>query len=991
MKFIKSYILLLFSIFFIFACTSPEQKQANSKEKIYRCDVESINTSKKKFSETSGLNLFFQNTNTQSADFSHSGKYSSKLYPGNRYGLTTELNNVKPDDFIQITAWRKSKNEAGLIVADGGSDDLYDVGKNIIEEGDNGWQKISLDYQLTPNFYTGQVKIYVWNNTTDTVYFDDLEIIHKKQKSYPIYKTTHKLHLHVDKTNIQNFKQNRFRAYETGVLVNSDEDYAKLVMYDGTNFLNGKVRLKGDLVDHLEGRKWSFRIKLKNDFVWNRMRTFSVQNPSTRHFLYEWIAHKIYQQEDVLTTRYGLIPVELNGESLGVYAWEEHFEKQLIESNKRREGPIIRFDETIFWQMVLETRLTKQDWDIDYFGGSKIIPFKANQIVADSTKIKQLTEALKLLTQFKSKSAPVTQIFEIDKLARYYAVLDLTQAYHGFTWHNLRFYFNPVTCMLEPIAFDGYIQDGIYKRIDERVNGLLDPEKVSSLSKMDLILYQAFTDSVFNKKYINYLDKYSHPQFIKTTLSNYKTEADSLAELIKLEYPYFKSDFSFLNQQAEFIRNNLPQIRANVKKLGDAVNQINLTKFKKNYTNKVNKNLIPLQVHAFYNKQNKTIDVENFSNTPVKLLGVFISDGLPEPFQNNSELIAYKGLDIPRTSIEIDGNPTKLLFSIHNKMYETEISPWPAPQGISSRQKIINESNLDDLPLIGDTIIFDGNYIFEKNVVIPERIKVVINAGTKINFIKQAGFISFSAIIAKGTLQKPIEIISSDNSANGFNVIQAEGKSELEHVHFSGLGSLKKAGWQTPAATAFYESDVKMEFCTFASNKNCDDALNVVRSDFEVKNCRFENTFADAFDSDFCTGKVENCTFTNIGNDAIDFSGSKVSISASKMIKIADKAISGGEHSTLIVSNCQIDEANIGIAAKDLSKLTLDKIIMDNTVYGIVAFVKKPEYGPANITINNLKMQNNAVFHQIELGSSLTLNGKLIEGREKNLAVKLYQ
>ena len=64
---------------------------------------------------------------------------------------------------------------------------------------------------------------------------------------------------------------------------------------------------------------------------------------------------------------------------------------------------------------------------------------------------------------------------------------------------------------------------------------------------------------------------------------------------------------------------------------------------------------------------------------------------------------------------------------------------------------------------------------------------------------------------------------------------------------------------------------------------------------------------------------------------------------------------------------------------------------MLKTVYGLVAFVKKPEYGPASITAENLKMKRNMIFHQIEEGSVLVLNGKTIEGREKKLALKLYQ
>ena len=55
--------------------------------------------------------------------------------------------------------------------------------------------------------------------------------------------------------------------------------------------------------------------------------------------------HQIFKDEDILTTRYGFISVKLNGKSLGIYAYEEHFDKQLLEYNQRREAPILKFNE----------------------------------------------------------------------------------------------------------------------------------------------------------------------------------------------------------------------------------------------------------------------------------------------------------------------------------------------------------------------------------------------------------------------------------------------------------------------------------------------------------------------------------------------------------------------------------------------------------------------------------------------------------------------
>ncbi len=854
----------------------------------------------------------------------------------------------------------------------------------------DGWQKIYLEVYTKPNFSRDFVNVYLWNNSPDTVYFDDMEIVCQDAKDYPEYENEKPVNLYIDSDGIEKLQQKRSAAFEKTMLVSSDDDYTSLIFFDGNDFLNAKCRLKGDWLDHIQGDKWSFRVKLKKDFAWKHMRTFSVQNPLTRNFLSEWLAHKIFDQEDVLTTRYGFVPLRLNDKSLGIYAWEEHFEKQLVESRNRREGPIVRFDESIFWQRMLENQTGEKGVDIDYFNAAPMIPFKQSQLVGDSLKILQLEEGQKLMVQYKNQTQPVSKIFDVDKLAKYYALIDVTQAYHGFTWHNQRFYYNPVTCLLEPIAFDGYIETGIYERFDRRVSGMMPPSKLPEYAKDELMLFHPYADSSFTKKYIANLRKYSSPQFVEQVISSYKKEADSISAEIHKEFPYYVFDFEYFKDQAKWIRANLDEIEKNAFDLEREVKKVNYEKFRREFTAVVNPNLIPLMVHAYYNRNKKQVEVLNFHNGNVKVVGTFAKNRLPENFDPAPVLKPFDGIQPDRLSVSVAGIPEKMMFSVNDESYETEVYPWPFSDGLTSRQLVENKGTTN-LPLVDGKVVFEGNYKFTGDMVIPAGYEVVFKPGTQIDLVNNAGFFSFSPVNMNGTLQNPVKVFSSDRSAQGFNVIQPEGKSFLQFAEFKSLSNLRKGGWQTPAAVTFYEADVEMENCTFASNFNCDDALNTVRSDVMVTNCRFENTFADAFDSDFCTGEVKNCVFKNAGNDAIDFSGSHIKISDCKMLEISDKAISGGEHSFLTVSNCVIDKANIGIASKDLSELVLDKIEMYQTVYGLVAFRKKPEYGPAKITINNLKMKNNIVFHKIEEGSALTLNGKEIYGREKKLAEKLYQ
>ena len=59
-----------------------------------------------------------------------------------------------------------------------------------------------------------------------------------------------------------------------------------------------------------------------------------------------------------------------------------------------------------------------------------------------------------LLNSFLNKNAEVKDVFDVDLLAKYFAISDLLSADHGYIWHNLRFYYNPVTGRLAPIGFD---------------------------------------------------------------------------------------------------------------------------------------------------------------------------------------------------------------------------------------------------------------------------------------------------------------------------------------------------------------------------------------------------------------------------------------------------------------------------------------------------------------------------------------------------------
>ena len=87
----------------------------------------------------------------------------------------------------------------------------------------------------------------------------------------------------------------------------------------------------------------------------------------------------------------------------------------------------------------------------------------------------------------------------------------------------------------------------------------------------------------------------------------------------------------------------------------------------------------------------------------------------------------------------------------------------------------------------------------------------------------------------------------------------------------------KKAGLILTGGVSFYESNVNIDSARFLNNKS-EDALNIIRSNFIVKNTIFDGIFSDTIDLDFSDGFIQNVSFINIGNDGIDLSGSDATI-----------------------------------------------------------------------------------------------------------------
>jgi hypothetical protein len=187
----------------------------------------------------------------------------------------------------------------------------------------------------------------------------------------------------------------------------------------------------------------------------------------------------------------------------------------------------------------------------------------------------------------------------------------------------------------------------------------------------------------------------------------------------------------------------------------------------------------------------------------------------------------------------------------------------------------------------------------------------------------------------------------------------------------------------------FYESPVAISDSQFVGNRS-EDALNIVRSEFSIDNTLFSETFSDAFDADFTKGKIADSYFLKAGNDAIDASGSIIEIQNISINGAGDKGLSVGERSQVSAAGIQIKNAQIAVASKDNSQITLQDITVSDSVTGLTAYRKKSEFGPASMEVHGLEMTAVTAPYLVEMHSRVVVDNQVVEASYENVYQMLY-
>jgi hypothetical protein len=775
---------------------------------------------------------------------------------------------------------------------------------------------------------------------------------------------------------------------------------AKAKILSNNKFLNTKIRLKGDRMTHYENNKnSSYKINLKKNNFYNTMTSFSIQKPRMRNYITEWIFHEMSKELNLIKLKYDFIHLKINGEKKGLYVTEESFSNSLLERNFKRPGPIFGLDE--YYRKN------------DFKSGPKLDPYQEKYWTRPENEKLYFIAKNKLLS-LKTRNLPLKEIIDIKKWADYFVMCELLTTYHGLLAKSVKFYYNPITGLFEPIAFDGHKIPAF--NYHESIKDIWNNTVINPTGPAASVWHRAQVDgkliSLFffdkNKKlnneffeaYLDSLKKIANKSFIDNFFKKNQNKIDEINAQIYLDG--FKFDYHAKRKSGIGI---YFFDKRNIYNRAEYLIKTYKPRFKELYSEYLGKQIL--------------IDNINYLNEQLAVKQLECN------FRDGDKIISKKlkyiyPIKMGRNYIEIDevirasNKKDQLIKSCHNIWFENYSNKTIYKKKIvnnlvvknkeKNKKKFLEFFNLVDKKLY---LKKDQTYI-GNNLFIPSGFSVIIKNDQSIILLNNAFIFSNSNWIAKSNKKDGILIQGAKNNFGGGLIISNSKKSYFKNVRFEYLRGLDFSnkfnnaaqsssyqnfdyGYKIYGAINFFNSEVDLINLNF-SNITSEDALNIVESNFNIKKNTFNNILSDAIDIDNGEGEILDCSFFNISNDAIDLSGSIVKIVNIKTNYVKDKAISSGENSILNINNLLSKNGFIGVANKDGSKVFLSNANFDKIEIPIAAYSKKNNFSESFMKANKIEITNSKSDYLVSKSEKLIINNqnKKINSTNKKILSIIY-
>ncbi len=760
------------------------------------------------------------------------------------------------------------------------------------------------------------------------------------------------LSIHVEARDLEAIEAVVQAARERGVIMPEGNDYVPSELtFEGQRF-KAKLRIKGKMDDHVNGKKWSFRVVAKKDDGFLGMQRFSLQHPGTRNYLCDWFFHRLMKGEGAIALRYGFIRLQFNGEDLGVYAYEEHFGPELLTNNGRLKGPLFRFDPGLFWihRLNMMQRI-RYDEPFGTYQAAALDPFGEGQLEKDSVQRRYFEEAIVLMDGFRRGERSASEVFDADGLAIRHAMLDLVGGHHSMDWSDVKYYYDPALKRIEPVAYESFSAFPI-RRLSG--SGMYLGKASASMDLHDAY----FNDPVVFRAYVHALEKVSRASYLDSAFAALAPALDSASAIVYREFPYKELDRSI------YYRN-----QATIRRILD----------------------VPKGFHAYFDGGTDTLNftIVPIESLPVEVHGVVDGTGHVHPPSGNaivpirpaSDVGTPMRIKVPLSGAAMDGShPIVLRYSVlgASVMKELEVFPYaflddleiPAFASSDPSSPLPSFIAVDQAHLVMS--ILPGTHVLDTDLFLPAGYTVMAAAGTRIELLRGARIISRSPFDWSGVEDEPIVIGSSDASGGGIVLLSKE-ESRWTHIRLSGFGANKS---RSPALL-LVGGGITMTGCTLGEVRERDIVL-AVRGRISITASSFTGG-SDQLTLAYCTTSVISSDFNGAGDDAIAIKGGSVSADRVAVHMSIGNGIKLDEFAEAEVKGTTVTSGKDALAVSEGARVNWEGGILSSTK-GTAVNVQKEHtlHGPSHVKLGKVDLGDVAEPIKVGKGNKVTLNGSVV-------------
>lgn len=678
---------------------------------------------------------------------------------------------------------------------------------------------------------------------------------------------------------------------------------ATLIVNNNKNIkcvLNVTIRAHGDTAVHHEGEGLpSLNINIKDGNVFG-ITQFILFKPLSRNGFSEIFVTSLLENLNLLGPRSSKVRLKYNLYEQE-FLFQEKINKEFLENNKKREGPILEGDERFIFKEgdavknqinFVNHRISNSSW-IKEDLNKKIISEISLSLLNKHGQLLQMDVPKSWVIDYYSVSKLLGTEEYFSKIPVYDALMFAVGGIPNLSLQDRRFYFNAMERKFEPIFYNGNPE--IFDKNDHLLT-----HKLKDTSNLEIIDIEKY-----GQKF--YLPDLARGKVLKSSVVGAK-EAIDIMNNLDLDNLYQK----IIIRGFRINKDEFNKIISTVKE------RLNLLKeFKEDRIFKTELNLSKIEANNDFRPKSTVKDRsllfynENFN-------GFYICDIYKSNCQNlnlNNKQIK----DALSQNLIVNGN--KVVFigkNISNNTLEDWIYSFYKNSVSSQNHKAIYSSEDFDLYMIGN-----ANETIE---VDPDKKKISLMKSDK-----------DTRFIINGKRISNWEISMYDKS---YYDLSKEIEHEIDSNNITGCLNFKN----------IFIENIKIT----VDGAKCEDAINFIASDGTILETKITNSRADAIDSDFSNLKFKNLFIENAGNDCLDISYGNYEFENTIVKKCNDKGFSVGERSVANIKNSFIEFSKIGVASKDSSKVYIEKSIINNVKDCYAAYNKKKEfYGSLLKTFKN--------------------------------------